>query len=821
VADPTATLRLEGQVIDADQQPVAGALVALSTNPPRTVRSEADGTFLFTALPERALIVTAALEDQLGGPTVVALTDHTEPVILRMRAATTVEVVAFDVVTQRPLGGVVVELREPIPMQATTSPRGVARLRGVAPGPHQLILTAAGYAPSFPLLQSAVPGGAIQSLVVTMHPGVAVGGRVVDDAGHPIAGATVTGESAARAEPIADARTAPVTDADGRWRLAAVAPGTVRFRARDGQHAPGSSAPLNVDGKSALDGVDIVLSRGGRVAGHVVTHEGRPAPGASVRVGERGGPPLAEVRCDAEGAFDLSGLPRRTVELLAVGPEGSSRTESFDLGARAEETAARLSLDVDASIAGIVVKGDGTPVPEAQVSAIAQEGRGGALRDLPMTVTDGGGRFTLRGLPEGAYRLQAAFAAATSAARAPSELEVRTGERNARIVIDPDGGIRGEVAFQDGSAPDFYQVRLDGRVPVPFRATSVFHLTCPPGKHVLAIQGPGFREKTVTSIEVAVGKESDLGLQRLDRGRTVRGRVVSLGGKPIGGARVSSAALLIGDGSSLGAASGALGIGRVDTTTAPDGTFVLSGLGDRAFSIVAEHVTEGRSTPAPVSAGGDPAPLTLMLLPLGSLDGTVSRGGKPVENAVIAATSRAQGQARFIVKSGPDGRYRFDKLTPDEYAIAAGESDNQLDQRITTRVARVGEEPAHLDLELASGGASCRVRLPARGGEILNAQIYLASGALSAAVAGDLEQMILQRSEGTVHIGHIVRNGAVTFAQLTAGAYTLCTVPLPGDLSDPVVAQRIRDGAAALPVSCQPLQIPASAQPVEVVAALR
>ena len=420
-------------------------------------------------------------------------------------------------------------------------------------------------------------------------------------------------------------------------------------------------------------------------------------------------------------------------------------------------------------------------------------------------------------MPDGVYRLRASFASAGASARATAVVRARTGEREVRVVLATDGAIVGEVTFADNSAPDFFQVRLDGQLPVPFRATRSFRMPCPAGHHVLAIQGPGFRERVVSGVEVNVGEDDNVGVLRLDRGRTLRGRVITSAGSGVGGARVTSAALLIGDGSSLGAATGAPGIARIETTTNADGSFVLSGLGDQALSVVAEHATLGRSTPSPVGADHDPPALTLVLLPLGSLEGVVSRGGKPIENAIVAATSRAQGQARFFVRSGPDGHYRFDRLSPDDYTIAAGESDNQLDQRISTRFVHVGEGAASLDIDLPSGTASCRVRLTAPGREVVNAQVYLASGTLIARAAGDIEQSLLQRPDGTVNIGHIVHNGSVTFDQLASGAYTLCTVALHGDLSDPVVAQRIRDGAASLPVTCQALQLTPSPTPVDVV----
>src|SRR5262249_3350094 len=91
-ADPPGLLRLEGQVIDSEDRPVAGAVVGLSSNPRRTVRSEADGSFVFTALVPRTYTVAAMKGDDLGGPQTVRLTGHTEPVILRIAAAGSVEV---------------------------------------------------------------------------------------------------------------------------------------------------------------------------------------------------------------------------------------------------------------------------------------------------------------------------------------------------------------------------------------------------------------------------------------------------------------------------------------------------------------------------------------------------------------------------------------------------------------------------------------------------------------------------------------------------------------------------------------------------------
>jgi hypothetical protein len=42
---------------------------------------------------------------------------------------------------------------------------------------------------------------------------------------------------------------------------------------------------------------------------------------------------------------------------------------------------------------------------------------------------------------------------------------------------------------------------------------------------------------------------------------------------------------------------------------------------------------------------------------------------------------------------------------------------------------------------------------------------------------------------------------------LTAGPYTACAVPLPGDPHDPVVAQQLKERLHGLPMKCAPVTI--------------
>src|SRR5262245_60312929 len=85
--DPPGALRLEGQVVDADEHPVAGAVVAIDTVPPRDTRSEDDGSFSFDGLVGRTYRIEARGDGGIAGPVRAHLDAAAEPVVLRLLPA--------------------------------------------------------------------------------------------------------------------------------------------------------------------------------------------------------------------------------------------------------------------------------------------------------------------------------------------------------------------------------------------------------------------------------------------------------------------------------------------------------------------------------------------------------------------------------------------------------------------------------------------------------------------------------------------------------------------------------------------------------------
>src|SRR6185295_5343448 len=103
--DPAGSLRLEGQVIDADERPVAGARVIVSANPPREATSEGDGSFAFEGLLAREYDLEASAGAGYGGPVRVRLVKGSEPVILRLEPAGDVEITTLDAADRHPVAG--------------------------------------------------------------------------------------------------------------------------------------------------------------------------------------------------------------------------------------------------------------------------------------------------------------------------------------------------------------------------------------------------------------------------------------------------------------------------------------------------------------------------------------------------------------------------------------------------------------------------------------------------------------------------------------------------------------------------------------------
>ncbi len=197
-----------------------------------------------------------------------------------------------------------------------------------------LDLGKSGYLPARHQLSPWRPG-IPKSVEIQLQPAGAVTGRVIDQAGRPVAGALVFALPP-EIEGVVNRGTVPtvLTDAGGRFLL----PGLPIRQMDIGVLADGCRqglfGPVNVVVGTDAGCGDIVLRPGGRIAGQVTTLSGEPIRGALVHAFRR--PQIrnyelfgrsamesagATVRTDADGRFDMTTLPpgSYTVEAEARG----------------------------------------------------------------------------------------------------------------------------------------------------------------------------------------------------------------------------------------------------------------------------------------------------------------------------------------------------------------------------------------------------------------------------------------------------------------------------------------------------------------------
>jgi protocatechuate 3,4-dioxygenase beta subunit len=817
--DPAGELRLEGIVLDSDDKPVAGATVVLGSYPPRTVVSEGDGGFAFDHLVGRVYTVVARGKQGVAGPVTARLTAKSPPVELRLRAPARV-MVAVTGLDGKPIDGATVELRGTDAQREVTK-AGTAVFATVVPGAYQVAAWADHTARTLQWL--SVGAGDTQAKIVLVA-GAPVAGRVVDERGTPVAGALVTFHGASDWSQQADRRyDAITTGSDGAFRFDAVAAGSFRFSAAHPSYAPGSSQLLTLDGRNERTGITIELASGAVVRGRVVDGEHHPVAGARVRIGaaSRRGmifEPPRQAYSDDSGAFEVKGLPRRELAAVALHESGSSATRDID-ATRGDVGGVELVIDLTGTIAGVVVDPDGHPIEGAQVSAgpnfrdqrASGDFSNWRLRGFPEDLTDASGKFTLTGLAPGSYQVSALRShAATRGRRGAAEgVVAETGTKDLKIVLAPEGAVKGRVAFSDGTAPAAFTVSV-GMMQQAFAGDSTFELDAlAPQHYELQVRGPAFETRAV-DVTIEPGKTADVGTIVVAKGRVLAGTVVA-DGQPVAGATVSAGRQVFGNGTSSTANFGPMGQSTKTTTTGPDGTFSLAGFGGGDLTIVADHPDIGRSKAmrVPQELPGQ-SELVLELQKFGALSGVMHQGGKPVEGIIVSCQSTTTPGAIYGVASGPDGRYRYDRLAPDTYKVSATVGMPMAGMKFYSKEAAVpsGKEVT-VDLSVDPGSVTLNVQaVPKDGKQLGIASVWLASGgSVSATTASQLQLQIAAAGPGASQ-WVIVRAGEpARFSEVTPGPYTACVVPFPSEVKGMGAMGYAERHGDKLPAFCQAVTV--------------
>lgn len=803
-ADRAGTLRLEGQVIDGRDAPVEGAEVTVNTNPPRVAVTQPDGSFAFDRLVGRPYTLSARAAAGFAGPVTARLDATSDPVILRLRPGAGIEVRTLSARDDRPVAGATVELRALATLSATTDQDGRAVLTGAGPGRYTLVAWASGFGKTYQEVRVPVavsPGAVVERLRLRLRPGAPVSGRVVSPDGAPVAGALVRyaelAELANRADPIRDA---VQTDEHGAFRFEAMPAGTFRFLATDSHFAPGSSPPVTLDGAAARSGIEIRMDRGAVVAGRVVSRSGAAVGWATVRITARTSGAAydapRQTYADETGHFEIGGLPRRPMLLVALHESATSEIIPVDLTGTAERRDLTVVLDQDGSIAGEVVDDKGEPVAGASVWAAQKVGSGDMrfqrqLRGYSQELTDAGGRFTIHGLRPGDYILYASRTggATPGDVRLERGTPAKVGDTHVRIVLGQDGGIKGRVLFADGSAPELFTVEVGRGAPVPF-ATSDGRFVLsgmPAGTLSARFAGPSFDPVTRSHITIEPGKVADLGTVTVRKGRSISGRVLTAAGEPVAGATVYAGTQLFGDGARPGALDSNLPGARNavihQSVSDEDGSYMVRGVGPGELAVAADHDTQGRSATVRLPASDQSATIDLVLQPFATVEGTVTRAGQPVGGIIVTAAPQVAATSTFVVSTGPDGTFRFDRLAPDSYRVSAvvGRSPKMGFASTGKVVTAESGKTVTVNLDLAAGATLLVTVATTDGRPLDRALVYVLSGSHAFASAQQVADAA-GATPGFTFVGGAVDGAPASAKGVPAAHYTVCAVAIPDEV---------------------------------------
>ncbi|HUR26835.1 MAG TPA: carboxypeptidase-like regulatory domain-containing protein [Planctomycetota bacterium] len=465
-------------------------------------------------------------------------------------------------------------------------------------------------------------------------------GRVLDSAGQPIVGAEVRARlgdfempefevSAAGAKKIDPLRVQ--SDAQGRFEIAGVKPGSVRIAVRAPGFVPLNQPGIGVPAVARHDVGDLALETSVVLDGRVVDSHGAGVEGARlVRGGSDGvmfldasdetssGPPPLAVTA-ADGSFRIDQLATGPWRMRITSETHPDKTENGVTKRPGERvTGLVFVLEDGYEIAGRVTGVPAASVGSASVIALPpqtqnelvivgfDEGGFGENRRRAKLASDGS--FVVKGLRQGAYQLQARVKAGQDVfwPRSASErVDAKSGDRGIVIAWQPASVLAFQVVDAKTKAPiEPLVVSANTRSPAmffdPSRSESRRYENGlvriddlrprdANDRATLDVASVGYEKLHVGDIALIRGGETDLGVLELQRATTVDVLVQdSVTHAAVAGAKVTLREVE----ADAGGPSGAFGMRRAISVESTDGGEVSFGGDDDA---TARTDAEGRA----------------------------------------------------------------------------------------------------------------------------------------------------------------------------------------------------------------------------------
>ncbi|GAA1807435.1 hypothetical protein GCM10009682_31610 [Luedemannella flava] len=554
--------------------------------------------------------------------------------------------------------------------------------------------------------------------------GGAISGQLLDGTA-PVAGATV---ALLHSSGVA-LKTAP-TDADGRFRLAGILPGSYKLRFdlpygflqfHPGQETAATATVITVTGSEEQTITEYARPHGS-LGGRITTAAGAPVANAYVQLLSATGTPVGTVYTDAAGTYLFPYVKAGDYKLAAAAARygapvqyAPDKATSGAAPTYAVTTGARTTLDESllplGQVTGSYTMG-GRKLANVRVEAFPTAG---GVSMINRTEADGSFRLWLR---PGTYQLH--FDPADGEVDqwwrgrdVQSDADVITVAEDATVVADetalPEGRAVGRVVAADGGDPGFLTVEMtDVTTGRTYRTSTPsggeWSLRLHPGRYLV-------RYETTDQIQWANGKTSAEGAEVVvvtaDTDTTLTETLLPLSTVTVTATDATSGARVTTFCATL------QGSGRYENTCTTDGAVAFR-TGEGTYTVTVDDQVHLINSVADVRvAGGESRTVNVPLRRAGTIDVTVvdARTGAAVSG--VCLNTVPVGRPPYFAEgnsacTGSDGRLTLPRVLPDRYNLFAGAYDGEHGSQWVGAAGGVGSQAAARVLTVR-GGITSRV----------------------------------------------------------------------------------------------------------------
>lgn len=767
ILQPAVSVR--GRVVRKGSGGIADANVSVMSRDAgqRSAITGPDGSFEIDGLTAGTSMLVVTKSDEMLRE-VAMVTAPDDDVLIEIPPGSTLSGRVIDADTKAPItpftisvggdrsGGGMVVRAAPIP-RSFQSEDGTFVLQNVTFDPAELTVRAPGYVEKRVGGVEAPAGETREDIEIALSRGTMVSGRVSDPNGRPLSGVTISREESSRAVIGPPMGGGTATDAEGRFEVGPFSGEAVSLRFEKGGYRD-ERREVKLSGKSAS--VDVRLTRGAALSGHVVTEAGAPVGGAQVSV-RSGGDFMDQTSAttDSSGAFRIEGIGEGRMRVIASRTGYTTAVEE-DVDP-ATSGPLRLVLSEGGTVVGRVRGLSPAELPEAAV-----EVRSGSSSQRAQV--DGSGAFRVEGVAPGTARVTASVGRMGPRRTSPAAtVEVARGSE-AYVELDMSQGheVSGLVRM-DGVPAGGVLVSFTPADPVVQTRASV--TTDSSGSYRLTGLQPGpYRVSAMRFGSGDISWQGEFRVEGDDRydidieGVMVSGRVIDAGtGNGVEGAAVEIRRV-------DGGGPVMIGPGR-GPVSGPDGSFSFRNITPGRWTVRASAEGMGAATET-IEVGSSGATVQLRLSPS---EGVVMRlvdasTGTPVAAFVTATDGAGRTVLTDLLRPRVDGTVTL-PLAPGNYRLRAQA------QGYAPRWFTVTSPSSGVTLPLSVGGT---LHVNVRGSEPLRVRVVdVASGqALSGAPGGIMA--LLPGSTPMQHVpagqlrievldeaGAVVRTEVVTVAE--------------------------------------------------------